>query len=445
MGKLIAFNPQKGLVKNSFHSEYEGEFLGSIWSMVAYQDDYLLAGTLDGGILVLDKKKKVFIQQFKHSEANKNSLNNNRVRELYLDKQDNLWVSRYAGGIAYANIHKIKFQDIEELAGRRIHAIFEDKTNKNYWVGLNKELRVYDRNKKPSHSFKNYQDAKTGQILPATYPISEDIDFIFQDREQALWAIVTRFLYKIDLKNQQLLSVKHYDKKVNDVYTLNNGSTLLVLEDSLAVFQNKPPYQPLSFKPLGAYRQAFYTQIFEDQFDHLYLSENAARLLIFSKQQAYQLEQTIENIGYCHHFYEDKKQQVLWVATSKGLIKLNTATFEWKMLNEPEDGLPQEVYYSVIPDENGKIWLSSNKGIVRYAPKEKSFHHFSEADGLQGKEFMPNVALKSSTGEIWMGGTKGLNVFHPDEIEQTKLLRRYSLQRFWSTMNLIIRLPKLEN
>jgi hypothetical protein len=65
------------------------------------------------------------------------------------------------------------------------------------------------------------------------------------------------------------------------------------------------------------------------------------------------------------------------------------------------------------------MWLSTSNGLCRVtlAPGNGAykfqFENFDETDGLQGREFSPFAALKTSKGELIFGGSHGFNIFDP--------------------------------
>jgi len=72
--------------------------------------------------------------------------------------------------------------------------------------------------------------------------------------------------------------------------------------------------------------------------------------------------------------------------------------------------------YAIIPDNNGYLWASTSKGIMKYSLSTKEMTSYDVSDGLQGNEFIPNAFLKSTSGLIFFGGFNGFNYFRPDEI-----------------------------
>lgn len=82
----------------------------------------------------------------------------------------------------------------------------------------------------------------------------------------------------------------------------------------------------------------------------------------------------------------------------------------------PAEGLPDDFVYSVIPDSAGRLWMSTNKGLVRYKPDDGELRHYQKQDGLQENEFNSWAFGTRPDGTLVFGGVNGLTVFHPASI-----------------------------
>jgi ligand-binding sensor domain-containing protein/signal transduction histidine kinase len=83
-------------------------------------------------------------------------------------------------------------------------------------------------------------------------------------------------------------------------------------------------------------------------------------------------------------------------------------------------GLPNNTIYSIVEDNAGYLWLSTNKGICRFdlPPDPASVHPglfdlYNVEDGLQSNEFNTGAWYRHTDGTIYFGGVKGLNYFNP--------------------------------
>jgi len=78
---------------------------------------------------------------------------------------------------------------------------------------------------------------------------------------------------------------------------------------------------------------------------------------------------------------------VIWVGTfGGGLNKLDLRTGHIKAYTT-EHGLPNNIVFAVIKEENGKLWLSTDKGISVFDPETETCRNFSQSDGLQDDHF----------------------------------------------------------
>jgi GAF domain-containing protein/anti-sigma regulatory factor (Ser/Thr protein kinase) len=60
--------------------------------------------------------------------------------------------------------------------------------------------------------------------------------------------------------------------------------------------------------------------------------------------------------------------------------------------------------------------LSTNKGLSKFDPGTKIFRNYDISDGLQGDQFNPGSFFQSKDGEMFYGGTQGLNAFYPAQV-----------------------------
>ena len=63
-----------------------------------------------------------------------------------------------------------------------------------------------------------------------------------------------------------------------------------------------------------------------------------------------------------------------------------------------------------------EMWLSTNKGIVKYAPGEKT-QVYNRFDGLTNDQFQPNAGMMASDGRIYFGSIRGFNAFYPYQVK----------------------------
>jgi len=111
---------------------------------------------------------------------------------------------------------------------------------------------------------------------------------------------------------------------------------------------------------------------------------------------------------------DDRDQgRSLWVGTRGGGLNLLNKETGACIHYTPADGLPNDVVYGILQDEQGCLWLSTNSGLSKFNPQTKYFENYSAADGLQDNEFNTTSYAKASNGQMYFGGVNGLTVFDP--------------------------------
>ncbi|MEZ4927575.1 MAG: ATP-binding protein [Saprospiraceae bacterium] len=112
---------------------------------------------------------------------------------------------------------------------------------------------------------------------------------------------------------------------------------------------------------------------------------------------------------------------ILWIGTKGGgLNRLDINTNQFSHITTA-DGLPDNVIYGILPN-SGKnkndpnLWLSSNRGLIRYNTEDGNFKIYTEENGLQGDEFNTWAYGTSEDGELFFGGVNGLTSFKPDDL-----------------------------
>ncbi len=106
----------------------------------------------------------------------------------------------------------------------------------------------------------------------------------------------------------------------------------------------------------------------------------------------------------------------LWLGTSGGgLNRMDMQTGNC-VVYSTKHGLPNNVIYGVLPDDEGNLWMSTNKGLSCFDLNKRSFRNFDYKDGLQSNEFNRGAYCRTMDGCLFFGGVNGFNYFYPREI-----------------------------
>ncbi|MBO6523493.1 MAG: hypothetical protein JJ971_06705 [Balneolaceae bacterium] len=107
------------------------------------------------------------------------------------------------------------------------------------------------------------------------------------------------------------------------------------------------------------------------------------------------------------------KNGTLWMAGNSGLFGYKKSM---GLKAYPLDEYENQIVFSVNEDEQGNLWLGTDKGIAKFNPDTETSVFFGSADGIESQEFNRR-SIAYSDNKIYMGGMSGLTWFNPDLIQ----------------------------
>jgi DNA-binding NtrC family response regulator/ligand-binding sensor domain-containing protein len=355
------------------------------FSMNEDRTGVLWVGCWLSGLNKLDPYSNKF-KHYKNIPGDPNSLSNNWIWCLYSDNRGILWIGTRNGGLNRFDPRTETFKnftnnpnDPTSISDNSIGYVFEDSQN-NLWVGTNNGLNRFNEY---NETFERY------------YPEREDdrnivngsIMSIVEDSSKNLWlGTYGGGLIKLDLNSilQDELSFIRY---------MHNP------EDSNSINLNR------------------INTLFIDSFGSLWIGTDVGGLDKYlpeseSFQHYYERESGLDVILSIH---EDKAGR-FWVGTyNGGLNLLNRATGEREIFST-KAGLPHHTIKDILEDENGNLWLSTERGLSKFNYEKKSIRNYTVSEGLQAGFFHMRAATIGLNGEMYFGGINGFNKFHPEDL-----------------------------
>lgn len=117
------------------------------------------------------------------------------------------------------------------------------------------------------------------------------------------------------------------------------------------------------------------------------------------------------------HLHEDAAG-VFWLATKgNGLIKWHPTTKKYQQFTQKNAGLSHNTLYSVYEDDFGNLWLSSDKGLLRFNKQSELIHVYLEENGLPHNEFNTIAHYQAEDGHLYFGSQNGMVYFHPKDFQ----------------------------
>lgn len=380
---LYVIKSDKSLISHHVHDKNERNSLSqnSIYKIFEDSKGDIWIGTYAGGVNYYDRS----FDLFKHFVAgtNNSKLNYKVVSSIIEDPNQNLWIATEGGGLNYLNRKTGRFSyyihdenDSNSLSADNLKSMIRTQDG-NFWIGTHDGgLNLLNPNKRPFR-FKKYKN-----IPNDTSSLSNNrVISLFEDYKKNIWIGTSGGGLNVLSNSTQSIkrindSLNHIGKLIYNISKTSNKDILLVGGDKGLAEINVNTHKIIPIK---------------------------------------YVEHDMYNITTILFVYEDTLQN-LWIATEgDGLYYYNYDSKKSIRYGIPE-GLPNEVIYSILPDDFNNIWLSTNKGLSRLNLTTHQFKNFDISDGLLGNEFNYGAFIKLKNGDLMFGGTSGIDFFNPNNI-----------------------------
>ncbi|HSF46711.1 MAG TPA: histidine kinase, partial [Chitinophagaceae bacterium] len=103
----------------------------------------------------------------------------------------------------------------------------------------------------------------------------------------------------------------------------------------------------------------------------------------------------------------------LWLATEEGLISMQLPAMKY-VIYTVDKGLPDNYIYQLQSDRKENLWLSTNKGLSSFDNAQKTFRNFGKRYGLINSEYNSHSAVKLNDSTLVFGGTAGIDFIRPE-------------------------------
>ena len=378
----------------------------SITSMLEDKNNDIWFGTQKHGIFRLSE------HGLEKLDDNK-GLPNNRISALYQDKEDSIWVGTSSGLFRLIEAPFITLTKDHGLAGNYIRTVLAHSDG-SLWVGSSKGLNKLNKKKVASilplvttsdssssvKSILSLAQGKNGQVLVGTY-------------NSGVYKVVGNTMQPFINKNQGLPSNEVrsllFDSKEN-IWIGTASGLVKITKNEIVKKLNKESGLP----------DNFIMALSEDSNGKVWIGTGIG---VVSYQdgiiQTYRLHEKF-NAEYAFGF--NVEDDVIWLATDRGLIQINSVTNDIKAISR-ENGLPIDKVFQVIIDSNDTFWLSSNRGIIKLTREQINKALVDQSTIVDFEVFAKGIGLLSSQanggstpaatlhkdGSVWFATAKGVS------------------------------------
>ena len=333
-----------------------------VYGIMRDREDGLWIGTYYGGVNYIPSS--AMRNRFDMYFPTQDGLQGSVVSRFVEDARHRIWIATDDAGLDCYDPQTDSFVDFpgkQEMAKYNAHALFVD--GDNLWVG------TYGRGI-------IRMNMATGAQTPVrmdSYVLSSSCYYFFRDRKHRLWATSMLGAFLLDDQKQEFRRVK-----------LFNGLTIDMEEDRQGNLWFATQENGLwCLRRNNTWKQYLYTEK-----DTCSLGSNQVNSI------------QIDGRGR------------LFVATRQGLCEYQPSSDSFRRI---AIDAPSQDFKSILFAQ-GSMWLSSDKGIVKYS-EDKPVQKFCRFDGLTSDQFLVNSCLLTSDGRIYFGTIQGFNAFHPQQVK----------------------------
>ena len=386
-------NPKLTNVGNHIHTLFE-------------RDDHCICIGCDDGVICLNPNTHEW-----HRLIEQQRLADRFVYAITSDMEGGLWIGTFYGGVNYISPVGKRFEAFSMengLHGNVIARFCEDRKGRMWVASDDGGLMCYSP--KAQH-FTNYPHQ---ELLSR-----QNVHALCVDGDE-LW--IGTYTNGVIVLNVETGDLRHY-MQAQAPHSLDNSSSYAICCDSrgdiwVATMEglNRFDRTRHDFERIGKV-DALTIDIDEDRDGNLWLSTQGGGLWKYQTRNG-------QFKTYTHHEGNDLSlpdDQVncslvdesgrLWVGTLGGLCLYDSENDHFKLVSLD---VPNHNIMGIVEDQ-GVLWLSTEKGIVKYEPKQ--IQRFTLHDGLVSEQFQPNSCIKASDGRIYFGSTTGFNSFYPYQIK----------------------------
>ncbi len=401
------------------------------------------------GLNKLDKSSGI-ITRFKNDPSDPRSRAFNATFDLLLDDNGMLWAATAFGAIRYNLIPNL-FSEYQIGPFKQDPYLYEATTfledsKGDFWIGTNYSgLLKYDKKMNLISKY-NYDPNNPDGI--SYYMIFS----LFTDSDNVLWIGTANSLDVFDQQNDRFLHCS-LPSEINFSYIRPNyihedrSGMLWIGASSGIYYQKKQEILDTSFQQVPHFVGSMIEirSIAEDSLGNIWFGSNGSGLFLLTPEN----RKTMELINFLHDpnditsisdnviwtVYIDDND-ALWSGTSNGLNRYDLDNKKFYHFNH-ENGLDAKFIYFIEGDKRGNLWLSTEKGIMRFNylnDSTGSSKLLETADGVPFEDNYHFKIYKGKDGKIYIGGRwvsgNGFYSFHPDSLKDNDHIPEIVLTEF---------------
>ena len=353
-----------------------------------------------------------------HDDYESNSLSADYITSLSKDKSGNIWVGTYYKGLNFwedsADEYRLYYQNpsVRSMKGTIVRSIEADQDGNIWFCTEDGGLNVFGA------------DGSRG----LSYEVVPDLNMqdLTIDGDKMWIHTFGKGVYLFDLKSRTVR--KHYD-----IPGYSAGVGLLTRDGRLftgtmtGLFEYEPRSD--SFQPADPGCPAFVHSTFQDSRDRIWIGTYGSGLFCYDSDWKLLTHITLDDrvsgltANRITSFFEDSRHRI-WITTEGGGLCYTDPDPDPSALHlhaiTRDTGLRTNVTCAAAEDEEGVIWVSTTRGIVRINGNTLEIQDFIfDRQQILDSQFSYGAVLSTRNGMLYMGNTNGMVALSPAKMKKS--------------------------
>lgn len=388
------------------------------------------------------KGEIVGFQRYLHDPNNPQSISSNEINTIYEDRSGIIWIGTQIGlnkivpqRKQFSPIPKNQTSETFYDGGFPI-AMFEE-SDSLLWIGTKNNLYFYNPF---TEQRKIFTPKNSGLLSPMIY-------VIHQDAKKRMWVGTPEGLHRYDKRTQRFFSIPF---KNDTVYHNSFKRIYAIAEDNDGILWIGTPRGIIRFNPEnGEHDRVYFHSLNAGEGnsyilslfingDSVWIGTNNQGLLV-ADRKTLQFRRFVFDNKNINSLSNNKPMSIhkdregtIWVGTLGGGLNkvIQNADSIWFQRYQHREGIINDYVYGILEDDDSNLWLSTNKGLSKFYPREEKFSNFTILDGVGIIEFNQNSYHKGKSGYLYFGGVEGAVRFRPEEIGYNTIPSPIALTNF---------------
>ena len=386
----------------------------SINRICPFSNKELLIATDGAGIYKMDMDNNRTQAYIVADYNSNNGMNGNTINDLYIDEQQRIWIANYPIGITVCNNNYPEYTWIKHSIGNRqslvndqINAIIEDHEG-DLWFATNNGVSMYERRSDTWHSFLsefnqgkhsgNHTFISLCEASPGIIWVGGYNDGIH--RIDKLHKTVSFIPYSLpDIRPEMYTRALTRDSSGH--IWAGGYHNLQELDKDGNCLRHIPGLSGIS-------------NIVEKDREHLWIGGANGLFLLEKSTGHYRRISLPAESDFLYSLYQAADGKLYIGINNTGLLVYDTDKNAFRHYKKDNSALLTNNIYTILPDKNGKLILSSESGLCRFDPQTETFHNWTKEQGLRSDHFNAGSGTLCQNGDLIFGSTDGAIEFDSD-------------------------------